>query len=296
MSSASPIRRILIYVAAVLVALFWFGPLVLVGVASMVPDGNLLSFPPRWFDNGIFFGNYEYILTGVLPETYLQPGALRGAISQEVRFVPQSLLNSFVIATAVALNNVVLGSLAAYAYARIRFPGRSLSFNFVLGSRLLPAVALAVPFYTIVQRLGLLNSPVALVLIYTVLTLPFSTLILTLHFRNIPQSIDESAQLEGAGPLRILWDIALPLALPSLVGVGLFSFMLAYGEFLFALLIMTGSDTKTLPVLFGSLATNRDVAWGLLTASIILGSLPTLVLVFPVWRFMIRDLTRGAER
>ena len=296
MNSGSPTRRILIYVAAVLVALFWFGPLVLVGVASMVPDGNLLSFPPRWFDNGIFFGNYEYILTGVLPETYLQPGALRGAISQEVRFVPQSLLNSFVIATAVALNNVVLGSLAAYAYARIRFPGRTLSFNFVLGSRLLPAVALAVPFYTIVQRLGLLNSPVALVLIYTVLTLPFSTLILTLHFRNIPQSIDESAQLEGAGPLRILWDIAVPLALPSLVGVGLFSFMLAYGEFLFALLIMTGSDTKTLPVLFGSLATNRDVAWGLLTASIILGSLPTLVLVFPVWRFMIRDLTRGAER
>jgi multiple sugar transport system permease protein len=296
MNWGSPTRRILIYVAAVLVALFWFGPLVLVGVASMVPDGNLLSFPPRWFDNGIFFGNYEYILTGVLPETYLQPGALRGAISQEVRFVPQSLLNSFVIATAVALNNVVLGSLAAYAYARIRFPGRTLSFNFVLGSRLLPAVALAVPFYTIVQRLGLLNSPIALVLIYTVLTLPFSTLILTLHFRNIPQSIDESAQLEGAGPLRILWDIAVPLALPSLVGVGLFSFMLAYGEFLFALLIMTGSDTKTLPVLFGSLATNRDVAWGLLTASIILGSLPTLVLVFPVWRFMIRDLTRGAER
>ena len=296
MNSGSPTRRILIYMAAVLVALFWFGPLVLVGVASMVPDGNLLSFPPRWFDNGIFFGNYEYILTGVLPETYLQPGALRGAISQEVRFVPQSLLNSFVIATAVAINNVVLGSLAAYAYARIRFPGRNLSFNFVLGSRLLPAVALAVPFYTIVQRLGLLNSPIALVLIYTVLTLPFSTLILTLHFRNIPQSIDESAQLEGAGPLRILWDIAVPLALPSLVGVGLFSFMLAYGEFLFALLIMTGSDTKTLPVLFGSLATNRDVAWGLLTASIILGSLPTLVLVFPVWRFMIRDLTQGAER
>jgi multiple sugar transport system permease protein len=296
MNAGSPIRRILIYLAAVLVALFWFGPLVLVGVASMVPDGNLLSFPPRWFENGIFLGNYEYILTGVLPETYLQPGALRGAISQEVRFVPHSLLNSFVVATAVALNNVVFGSLAAYAYARIRFPGRALSFNFVLGSRLLPAVALAVPFYTIVQRLGLLNSPVALVLIYTVLTLPFSTLILTLHFRNIPQSIDESAQLEGAGPLRIMWDIAVPLALPSLVGVGLFSFMLAYGEFLFALLIMTGSDTKTLPVLFGSLATNRDVAWGLLTASIILGSLPTLVLVFPVWRFMVRDLTKGAER
>ena len=155
MSAASPTRHLLIYLAAVLVALFWFGPLVIVGVASVFPNGNLLSFPPRWFDNWIFLGNYEYILTGVVPETYLQPGALRGAISQEVRFVPQSLLNSFVIATAVALNNVVLGSLAAYAYARLRFPGRALSFNFVLGSRLLPAVALAIPFYTIVQRLAL---------------------------------------------------------------------------------------------------------------------------------------------
>jgi multiple sugar transport system permease protein len=294
--TALGLRRVGIYLAALLVAAFWFGPLILVAVASMVPDGNLLSFPPRWFENGIFFGNYEYILTGVLPETYTQPGALRGAISQEVRFVPNSLQNSFVVAAAVAINNVVLASLAAYAYARVRFPGRALSFNFVLASRLLPAVALAVPFYTIVQTLNLLNSPLALILIYSVLTLPFSTLILTLHFRGVPQSIDESAQLEGAGPLRILWDIALPLALPSVVGVGLFAFMLSYGEFLFALLIMTGSDTKTLPVLFGSLATNRDVAWGLLTASIILGSLPTLLLVFPVWRFMIRDLTRGAER
>src|SRR3954451_22363503 len=122
MSSGSSFRRILIYAGAILVALFWFGPLVLVGVASLVPDANLLSFPPRWFEKGICFGNYEYILTGVLPETYLQPGGLRGAISEEVRFVPQSLLNSFIVATAVALTNVVLGSLAAYAYARIRFP------------------------------------------------------------------------------------------------------------------------------------------------------------------------------
>jgi multiple sugar transport system permease protein len=289
-------RHLLIHGAAVVVALFWFGPLLLVGAASVVPDGNLLSFPPRWFADGIFFGNYEYILTGNLPETYRQPGALRGAISQEVRFVPRSMLNSFVVALGVACNNVILGSLAAYAYARLRFPGRVATFNFVLASRLLPAVALAIPYYLIVERFGLLNSPVALLLIYTVLTLPFTTLVLTLNFRAVPPSIDEAAQLEGAGPLRVLWDIALPLSLPSVVGVALFAFMLAYSEFLFALLIMTSSATKTLPVLFGSLATNRDVAWGLLTASIILGSLPTLLLAFPVWRFMVRDLTAGAER
>src|SRR4051812_45220348 len=117
MRTASLLRRVGIYLAAILVATFWFGPLLLVAIASVVPDGNLLSFPPRWFGRGVFLGNDEYILTGVLPQTSTQPGALRGAISQEGRLVPQSLLNSFVVATAVALNNVVLASLAAYAYA-----------------------------------------------------------------------------------------------------------------------------------------------------------------------------------
>jgi multiple sugar transport system permease protein len=292
----SPIRRISLHVAALGVACFWFGPLVLVGIASVVPDGNLLSFPPRWFADGIFFGNYEYILTGTLPETYRQPGALRGAISQEVRFVPRSMVNSAIVAASVALINVVLGSLAAYSFARLRFPGRKAAFNFILASRLLPAIALAVPYYAIVSRFGLLNSRLALLLIYSVLTLPFTTLILTLNFRTVPEAIDEAAQIEGAGPLRVLWDIMLPLVMPGVVGVGLFAFMLSYSEFLFALLIMSSSESRTLPVLFGSLATNRDVAWGLLTASIMLGSLPTLLLVVPVWRFMVRGLTVGAER
>ena len=119
-------------------------------------------------------------------------------------------------------------------------------------SRLIPTVAIAVPYYLIVQAFGLINTYWALIAIYSVLTLPFTTLVLTLYFRGLPDEIDEAAQVEGASPWRILRDITLPLALPSIIGAGLFAFMLAYSEFLFALFITTTRERRTLPVILGA--------------------------------------------
>jgi ABC-type glycerol-3-phosphate transport system permease component len=296
MKRTSPLRQAIVYTGAALLALFWFAPFVLVLLGSTLPEVNLVSFPPDWFADPPSLGNYDYIFTGDLPANYEQRGALRGMISSEVRDVPRAIFNSFVVATAVMLVNLVFGSLAAYAYARIRFPGRRASFTFVLMSRLIPSVALAVPYYLIVLRFGLLNSYWALILIYSVLTLPFTTLVLTLYFKALPAEVDEAAQLEGASPWRVLRDITIPLSLPSLVGTGLFAFMLAYSEFLFGLFITTSRERRTLPVILGALSTNTDVSWGLLMASIAIGCVPTLLLAFPVWRFMVRGLTAGTVR
>ncbi len=296
MKRRSRVQRTITYAGALLLALFWFGPFVLVGIGSVIPEGNLLAFPPRWFADPPLLGNYDYIFTGDIPSAYEERGALRSMVSNEVRHVPRSVLNSLIVAVAVMFINLVLGSLGAYAYARLRFPGRALAFNFVLMSRLIPSVALAVPYYTIIQRAGLLNTYWALILIYSVLTVPFTTLVLTLYFKNIPREIDEAAQIEGASPLRVLWDITLPLSLPSLLGAGLFAFMLSYSEFLFGLFTITSSGKRTLPVVLGSLSSQHDVSWGMMMASIAIGSLPTLLLVFPVWRFMVRGLTAGAGR
>ncbi len=294
MSKRSPLRRAIIYGGALLLALFWFAPFVLVVIGSVLPEVNLLSFPPTWFADPPNLQTYEYIFTGKVPESYEQRGALRSMISSEVRDVPRAILNSFVVATAVMIINVVFGSLAAYAYARLRFPGRRLAFMFVLMSRLIPTVAIAVPYYLIVQSFDLINSFWALILIYSVLTLPFTTLVLTLYFRSIPIEIDEAAQLEGASPWRILKDIGIPLALPSIIGAGLFAFMLSYSEFLFGLFITTTRERRTLPVVLGSLSANTDVSWNMLMAGIVIGTIPTLFLAIPVWRFMVRGLTSGA--
>lgn len=287
---------ILIYAAALLLAIFWFGPFILVALASTIPQVNLASFPAHWFRDPLNLQTYDYIFTGKVPATYEQRGALRSMISSEVRDVPRAIGNSFLVATIVMLINIILGSLSAWAYARIRFPGRSALFSFVLFSRLIPTVAVAIPFYLIVQRLGLINSYRALILIYSVLTLPFTILVLTLYFRGMPEEIDEAAQLEGASHWRILRDIGIPLALPSIVGAGLFAFMLSYGEFLFALFITTTRERRTLPVVLGALSANTDVSWNMVMAAITLGTIPTLLLAFPVWRFMVRGLTSGAVR
>lgn len=296
MRRQSLLRRILIYGGALLLAFFWFAPFVAVFMGSVIKEVNLISFPPRWFSDPPSLSAYDYIFTGKVPASYEQRGALRSMISNEARDVPRAILNSFVVAAAVMFINLIFGSMAAYAYARLHFPGRSIMFNFVLMSRLIPAVAVAVPYYLIVLKLGLLNSFWALIAIYSVLTLPFTTLVLTLYFRAVPREIDEAAQVEGASPWQVLRDVMLPLARPSLVGAGLFAFMLAYSEFLFALFITTSRERRTLPVILGALSANTDVSWSMLMASITIGVIPTALLAFPVWRYMVRGLTSGAIR
>jgi multiple sugar transport system permease protein len=149
---------VVIYAGALLLAVFWFGPFVLVALASVIPEVNLTSFPPHWFRDPLNLQTYDYIFTGKVPQSYEQRGALRSMISSEVRDVPRAIGNSFLVATAVMLINITLGSLSAYAYARIRFPGRAALFSFDLYSRLIPTVAVAIPYYLIEQRLDLINS------------------------------------------------------------------------------------------------------------------------------------------
>lgn len=151
MKRQSPARRLVIYSGAILLAFFWFSPFVLVLIGSILPEVNLLSFPPNWFADPPSLANFNYIFTGAIPESYQQRGALRSMISNEVRDVPRSIFNSTVVATAVMIINLALGSLAAYAFASIRFPGRRTAFTFVLMSRLIPTVAIAVPYLSLIH-------------------------------------------------------------------------------------------------------------------------------------------------
>lgn len=284
----------MIYLSAIVVVGFALAPFMWVILSGFLPEVAILTVPPEWFRSGLIVDNYRYILTGEIPRAHEVGGQLRRMISEEVRHVPRAAFNSSVVAGAVLLLNWLLGVPAAYAYARLRFPGRVATFYFITVSRLIPAVALAIPYFLIVQRLGLLDRHFALILIHTALTLPFTVLILVLYFRSIPVEIEESAQLDGASRWAILRRVMLPLALPSLVGAGLFAFMLSYSEFLFALLVTTSEYSRTLPVTLASVASNPDVSWSLLSAGTTLAVLPALILVWPIWRYMVRGLVSGS--
>src|SRR4029453_12207782 len=156
--------------------------------------------------------------------------------------------------------------------------------------------ALITPFYLLVQTLHLLGTKTALIVVHSVLTLPFTVLILTIFFRRIPRAIEEAALLDGCTRLQIFLRIMLPLARTSVFATGVFAFILSYAEFLFALVLSGDAANRPLSVVMAALARNTDVSWGLLNASVFLAVIPTVALIGIVWRFGVEELLAMTAR
>ena len=287
-------KKVLIHFLAIVVFFFCISPLLLTLIGGILPDAALLSYPPRWFSMKPTLAYYKYIFLGIVPQAYEERGAMRGMITQEARQIPNSMLNSAVIALSVMGVNIICGSMAAYAFARVRFRGKSATFLGIVMCRLLPASALAVPIYLVVQAMGLLDTKFAIIMVHSLLTLPFTVLILSVFFRRIPIEIEEAATVDGASRMQVFTKVVLPLSTASMVATGLFAFMLSYSEFLYSL-ILSGTDrTRTLSVAMAALSTNTDVAWGMLMAGVFITLIPSLILAIVVWKFVVEGIILGA--
>src|ERR671919_2200587 len=146
--------RALLYLGALVLFAFSAGPVILSLLGSMIPDQALFSFPPDWFNRGFTLDNYRYIFTGELPASYAVRGAVRGMISDAARQVPASMVNSGAVALSVLAVNVLLGAPAAYAFARMRFRGRTTAFMAIVMSRLGPAAGLNSPLLPPLPAMG----------------------------------------------------------------------------------------------------------------------------------------------
>jgi ABC-type glycerol-3-phosphate transport system permease component len=281
---------------AALILIFSGGPVLLSLYGSIVPDRILLSEDRSLFTEGPNFETYRYVFTGELPASYNQESANRAMISDAARQVPQALLNSSVNALAVMVLNLLLGAPAAFIFARYVFPGKKVSFLYLILSPLVPAVALVTPIYMVMQGLGLVGTPAGIILVHTAKALPFTVLILSVFFRKIPPEIFEAAVLDHCNRLQTFWRVAVPLALPSIGATGLFAFMLSYSEFMFAMILSGSSETRPVSVVMAALARNTDVSWSLLNTAIFIAIVPTLILVVLVWRFVVEGLLSGAVK
>jgi ABC-type glycerol-3-phosphate transport system permease component len=287
-------KKVLIHFLALVVFFFCISPLLLTLIGGILPDAALLSYPPKWFSMKPTLAYYKYIFLGIVPQAYEERGAMRGMITQEARQIPNSMLNSAIIALSVMGINILCGSMAAYAFARVRFRGKSATFLGIVMCRLLPASALAVPIYLVVQAMGLLDTKVAIVMIHSLLTLPFTVLILSVFFRRIPIEIEEAATVDGANRMQVFTKVVLPLSTASMVATGLFAFMLSYSEFLYSLILSGTDKTRTLSVAMAALSTNTDVAWGMLMAGVFITLIPSLILAIVVWKFVVEGIILGA--
>ena len=286
----------LTFLFASLIILFTGGPVILSQIGSVVPDRILLDSSKGLFSEGLNFETYRYVFTGQLPDSYLAENANRAMISDAARQVPQSLLNSGIIAFSSMVLNLLIGAPAAYMFARYLFPGKKLTFMFLILSPLVPAVALVTPVYIMLQTLGLVGTQAGIILVHTAKALPFTVLILSVFFRKMPAEIFEAAVLDHCNRFQTFFRVALPLALPSIGATGLFAFMLSYSEYMFSMVLSGDAATRPVSVVMAALARNTDVSWSLLNTAIFIAIVPTLVLVIFVWRLVVEGLLSGAVK
>jgi multiple sugar transport system permease protein len=282
--------------AGVVVALVILIPFLFALSASLQTESELIRRPPPIVAPHPTVDNYDYVFTGAVPSAYASKELLRGTVTKDVRQIPKGLRNSFIVAAGTVLINLLFATLAAYTFARERFRGRQAAFLFILGSRLLPSVAVAVPIYVALRNLDLLDSKLGLVLLYSAFTLPFSIWVLTLYFQSLPVEVEEAARVDGCSRLETLRHVVLPLAAPGLAAIGAFSFLFSYSEFLFALFTTETPHAKTIPVIIASVSVNPDASYTLIAVGIVLSMIAPIGFALVFRRYITSGLVASLTR
>jgi multiple sugar transport system permease protein len=275
----------------ILLIVYIGGPFVWMAVASLQGENALVKHPPELLPKNVTLDNYRYVFTGQIPTSYEVKGQLRSRISQEARLIAPALKNSFAIAIVVLLINLLFGTPAAYTFARINFRGKKPSYNFILASRLMPAMAIAIPYYVIIMTLKLLDTYLALILVYSSLTLPFTIWFLTLYISNIPTEMEDAGRVDGCTRFQALTKILVPMIAPGLVAAAAFAFMTSYNEFLFARFLTQSIKSQTGPVIIASIAGNPDASYSLISVCITLGLIPPLILAVTMRKWLTEGLS-----
>ena len=207
-----------------------------------------------------------------------------------------NIRNSFTVALTTTLITVVVSSLAAFSIVRYRYPGREWIGRLILFKYLLPSAMLFVPLYVIVTALGLGNTQQGLILTYLTFTIPFCTWMLMGYFRGMPVELEEQAMVDGCTKIGAMLRILLPLSAPGLVASAIFSFTLAWNEFLLALVITMDQSTMTVPIKLSMMVVGDQYIWGQLMAGAVLASIPVGLLYFIGQRFVVQGLAAGAVK
>ncbi|MBT2502916.1 carbohydrate ABC transporter permease [Curtobacterium sp. ISL-83] len=213
----------------------------------------------------------------------------------------QYFINSLVVCTVATVFSLVIATFAAYAVSRWNFKGKSAFTTTVLSTQMFPGVLFLLPLFLIFTNLGnslgiqLVGSWTGLIITYLTFTLPFSIWMLAGYFETIPRELDEAAMVDGSGPMGALFRIILPSARPGLVAVGIYSFMTAWGEVLFAS-VMTNGNGQTLAVGLQQYSTQTNVYWNQIMAASLVVSIPVVIAFLIVQRQFVAGLTAGAVK
>jgi len=261
----------IVYIVIALFLFFFLFPIFWVIITSLKSRVQTFAIPPVWIFKPTL-QSYRAIFT-------------------EMQF-SHYLLNSAVIAILNTVLVVFTGSLAAYSIARFKTGGNNLSF-WILSIRMIPPIVVAVPLFIALNKLRMIDTHLALILLYTTLNLPLAVWIMRAFLMEIPEELEESAMIDGCSRMQAFWRIVLPLARPGLAATAIFCFIFSWNEFLFAL-IFTRIVAKTAPLAMTTLMTEREIYWGNICAGATLVIVPVIVFSLIVQKHIVRGLTFGA--
>ena len=281
-------RTAALALCGIVLALYILAPFCWLLLTSFMHEKDALAVPPEWIPRDPTLANYL---------SFLNPSGTRAIVgSRALEETMPGMLNSLLAALGTAVLNLVLGTLAGYGLARFRFRGHGSLLGLYLGSRMLPGIALIVPLYLTIKTLGLLDHLSALIVTYVSFTLPFTIWLLKNYFQTIPRSLEEAAFMDGCSWLQMMTKVLLPAAVPGLIAAGMFAFMTAWNDYLFAVILTSTTASKTLPVVVAGFVTDVTTERTLMATSGVLAVIPPLILAFLFQRLIVQGLTSGAVK
>ena len=275
MNKLGRIPRYLIVIVALLVTL---APIYWMVTISFKREVDQFAVPPRWFS---FSPTLEHYADAFVARSF-----------------GQYLFNSLFVAVSSTVCALVLGTLAAYALARFRLPyrlDRKLAL-WILSTRMFPAIVTAVPLFLIMRDVRLVNTRLALVIVYTAFNLPFVVWMMRGFFAEVPRDLEEAAMVDGDSRLGAFWRVSLPLVMPGLAATAVFCLIVSWNEFLFALVLTQTDDAMTLPVGIAGRVTQYGIKWGAMSAAAVVAMIPILAFALSVQKYLVRGLSLGAVK
>lgn len=241
---------------------------------SFRPNVEVFNIPPTWIPKNFTFASYLKVLRN--------PSDLR------------CFLNSYFISFAVTILALILGTLAGYALARFNFRGKKFVNIFLLITQTFPLVLLTIPYFIVMVRLGLYDTILALIIVYLTLTLPFCILMLKSYFTDLPEELEEAAMVDGCSRLGAIWRVTIRLSFPALISTGLYSFLLAWNEFLFAVILVESSKNRVITMAIYSLLAEFITDWTTMMSFSVLASIPIMVVFMFLQKYFVKGMTVGA--
>jgi len=267
-------HRLLPFLALCVISGTCMFPLVWILITSLKTLREAYVIPPTWIPSPVTFENYVYIW-GI--ESFWR-----------------LLVNSMIVSALATLLSLIVAGLGAYGFSRFAFVGKRGLMIFALTTQMFPGIVLVIPYFGVATFFGLFNTRLALIIAYVSFVLPFSMLMLKGVFDAVPREIDEACLIDGTSRLGALCRVVLPLSLPGLVATGLYCFLVAWNDYLFAVVLTATPDMRVVSVGVASMIGQYRVQWNNLMAGAVLASIPSVFIFAFLERYFITGLSGGS--